>query len=286
MDEVKPTPLRTLKYQQDWIAYSGLLKFQHKLHRFSNSPFLLSNMCLNPCRNDLVTAEQLLSNLQASHPSSPIPKLTIAIEEINLHVRRKDYSKAMELLEICSTDPANEGADILLRIKILTLKARIFYEARIPQKGFSLALRAVNMAYKARVLPALWEAIGALSRVLVSLKEFDAAARLLVGIMPQVLETEDCELAAESYLLLADVHMGMAGRAKGEPLKRKEQMAKALEYIDRSIDEFSRIEDVRGQCEMLAKKATIMRLNGDIMLANDCAARYLDVEKKAREERL
>ena len=80
--------------------------------------------------------------------------------------------------------------------------------------------------------------------------------------------------------------MGRAGRAKGEPLKRKEQMANALGYIDRAFEEFERIEDVRGQCEMLAKKATIMRLNGDFVLANDYAARYLDVERRAREERV
>ena len=57
---------------------------------------------------------------------------------------------------------------------------------------------------------------------------------------------------------------------------------KALEHIERSFDEFSRIEDVRGQCEMIAKKATIMHLNGDPVLANDCAAKYLDIKRAAK----
>ena len=78
--------------------------------------------------------------------------------------------------------------------------------------------------------------------------------------------------------------MGMAGQAKAETLQRKEQLTKALEYIDRSFDEFSRVEEIRGQCEMMAKKATIMHLNGDPVLANDCAAKYLDIKRAAREE--
>lgn len=190
----------------------------------------------------------------------------------------------MQLLERQSTVAHNEEADIMQRAKLLTLKARIYDKAGIPQKGFSVALRAAGLAYKARVLPALWEAIGAVCRVLISLKEFEAASKLLESIIPQVIECEDCELTAECFLSLADAHMGMAGSAMSEPLKRKEHMTKALDCIDRSFDGFSRIDDVKGQCEMMAKKATIMHLNGDFVLANDCAAKYLDIERAAREE--
>ena len=139
------------------------------------------------------------------------------------------------------------------------------------------------MAHKALVLPVLWDAVGAVSRVLISLREFDAAAKLMESIMPQVLECEDCNLAGHSFSSLADAYMGQAGQAKVESLQRKERLINALEYVDRSFDEFSRVEDVKGQCEMLAKKATIMHLNGDPVLANDCASRYLDIKKAAKE---
>ena len=203
---------------------------------------------------------------------------------MDLLIRRGDYSKAMEILEDLATRLNDQEADIYQRVKLMTLKAHIYDKAGIPQKGFSVALRAASLAHRAKLLPALWEAVGRVCAVLLSLSEFSAAAKLLESIMPQVLECEDCYLSAHSFALLADAHVGMAGQAKAETLQRKEQLTKALEHIERSFDEFSRIEDVRGQCEMMAKKATIMHLNGDPVLANDCAAKYLDIKKAAKDD--
>ena len=207
----------------------------------------------------------------------------MSILEIDLRLRRCDYSTAMDLLEDLATRMDNSETDVLQRVKIMILKAKIYDNAGIAQKGFSVALRAASLAHKAQILPALWEAIGAISRVLVSMREFKAAVRLMESIMPQVLECEDCNLAAQSFSHLADALMGLAGDANAESLQRKERLTKALGYIDRSFDEFSRIENVRGQCEMMAKRATIMHLNGDPVLANDCAAKYLDIKKAAKE---
>ena len=185
----------------------------------------------------------------------------------------------MNIVEKLAGTFNNNEADVFQRAKLMILKARIYDKAGIPQKGFSVALRAASLAHKARILPALWEAVGAVSRVLISLREFDAAAKLMESIMPQVLECEDCNLSAQSFSHLADAQMGLAGDTKAESLQRKERLTKALEYIDRSFDDYSRIEDVKGQCEMMAKKATIMHLNGDPVLANDCAAKYLDIKR-------
>ena len=208
---------------------------------------------------------------------------SISLLEIDLHIRRSDFPTAFALLEKLATKTSEGEADVFHHIKIMILKARIYDKAGITQKGFSVAVRAAVLAHEARVLPALWEAIGAVSRVLISLKEFDAAVRLLESVMPRVLEGEDCNLAARTYSSLADAHMGMAGMCEAEAQQRKEQVLGALEYIDRSFDEFSRIEDITGQCEMMAKKATIMHLNGEPVLANDCAAKYLDMKKSAKK---
>lgn len=191
----------------------------------------------------------------------------------------------MELLEGLATKTSEDEADVHQSIKLLTLKARVYDEAGFPQKGFSVALRAASIAHRAKLLPALWEAVDRICAILNSLKEFSAATGLLESIMPYVLECEDCDLAAHSFSLLADAHAGMAGQVSADSIQRKEQLTKALENIDRSFDEFSRIEDVKGQCEMMAKKATIMHLNGDPVLANDCAAKYLDI-KAAASDRL
>ena len=178
------------------------------------------------------------------------------------------------------------GTDAFHAIRLLTLKARVYDRAGLPQKGFSAALRAASLAYRARLLPALWEAVVALARVLASLGEWAAAAQLLRGIVPAVLEGEDAALAADAYAGLADAYMGLAGAASGAGavVQRKEQMTKALECLERAFNEYSRVQDVRGQCEMMAKRATVMHLNGDLVLANDYAAMYLDLQKTAREE--
>lgn len=47
--------------------------------------------------------------------------------------------------------------------------------------------------------------------------------------------------------------------------------------------EFSHIKDIQGQCDMMAKKATIMHLVGDLVLANDYAAKYLDLKRQGGE---
>ena len=51
-----------------------------------------------------------------------------------------------------------------------------------------------------------------------------------------------------------------------------------------SPTEYSRLEDIVGQCEMMAKKATIMHLFGELALADDCAARYLDLKREWAKE--
>lgn len=109
---------------------------------------------------------------------------------------------------------------------------------------------------------------------------------MLYSIMPQVLECEDCDLAARTYSLLVDAQMGQAGQAKPETTKRNKHLTKALEYIDGAFAEFSRIEDIQEQCEMMAKKATIMHLIGDLVLATDYAAKYLDIKREAASDKL
>ena len=203
--------------------------------------------------------------------------------EVNVQVKRRNYSEAIHLLEKHAERLYAEEADILFRIKFMTLKAQIYDLAGIPQKGFSIAMRAASLAFEARLLPALWEAVGALCQVLNSLEEFDAASRLLRAIMPQVLECGHCELAAISLSALGNAHMGIAGQASNGSMKHKEHMTRASGYLEMSFDEFSRNDNVRGQLEMLAKKATILYLNGDIVLANDCAARYLAIQKSTED---
>ncbi|KAL6713553.1 APC5 protein [Lecanora helva] len=264
MEEIGEENLRTLRYYQYWTAQVGLLKLRRYLHQ-----------------GNIIAAENVLTQLRTPLNLSQELNFSVSILEIELQILHQDYPKAMELLEGLATRLNEEDGDIYQRVKLMTLKARIYDKAGVPQKGFSIALRAATIAHRVRLLPILWEAVGAMCAVLNSLAEFCAATRLMESIMPQVLECEDCDLAARSFSLLADSHMGTAGQSIAGSIQRKEQLTKALENIDKSFDEFSRIEEVKGQCEMMAKKSTIMHMNGDPVLANDCAAKCLDIRAAA-----
>ncbi|KAL8870083.1 MAG: hypothetical protein Q9174_003789 [Haloplaca sp. 1 TL-2023] len=264
MEEIDQEALRTLRYQQHWITNLGILKLRKHFHK-----------------DELDECELLLSQLKAAPFETPDSQFDVSVLEVHIRIRRREYSGALALLEKILAGLDKQEADIFQRLKMMILKARIYDHAGMPQKGFSIVLRAASLAHKALLLPVLWEAVGTICRILVSVKEFDAAVKLLEGILPQATECEDCELAAYLFSCLADGHMGYAGQAKEGSLPQKERLTKTLEALERAFEEYSKIEDIRGQCEMLAKKATIMHLNGDTVLANDVAAQYLDIKEAA-----
>jgi hypothetical protein len=68
----------------------------------------------------------------------------------------------------------------------MVLKALLFARVGKPQKGFTVAMRAANAAWQSRLLPALWEAWGAIANILGVLGEWEAQRRVLEGIIPQV----------------------------------------------------------------------------------------------------
>jgi len=225
----------------------------------------------------------MLEQLRSAQSTGHDLHFSISLLEVELQIRKGHFSRGMSILERLAQNSKQEEVDIFQRVKIMTLKARLYDKAGIPQKGFSIALRAAVLAHRTKLLPPLWEAINALCAILHSVQEYSGSSKLLEGIVPQVLECEACELAAQTFSLLADAHMGLAKEARHEPLRRQECLTKALDDLGRAFDEYSRIEDVRGQCEMLAKQATIMHLNGDPALANDHAAKYLAIQQAARD---
>jgi anaphase-promoting complex subunit 5 len=142
-------------------------------------------------------------------------------------------------------------------------------------------MRAASISWGARLIPCLWQAIGSISNILISLTEFEAASQLLLAIIPRSLECETASLAAQLYSYLADANMGLAGKCEPKSSKRTEYMTKALAAVQKSFDHYSSIEDINMQCQMMAKKAMIMKLMGDLTLAADYAAAYVSLRKTA-----
>jgi hypothetical protein len=72
------------------------------------------------------------------------------------------------------------------RVAILIAKADLFRAAGQPEQGFSVALRAASVSFKARLMPCLWVATGLLANILNAVAEFDAGAKMLHAVIPQV----------------------------------------------------------------------------------------------------
>ncbi|KAJ9312285.1 hypothetical protein DTO271D3_7443 [Paecilomyces variotii] len=267
VNEISPEILRSMKANQHWIYLSGILELKRQLHR-----------------NNIESAESLLSQLQSIQLPDVDISSNLTLLEIELSGRKGDYGHALQLVEDAAQPSQEENFDILAQVKLLCLKVQFLIKIGQPHRGLSLAVRATSIAHRSRVLAGLWEALCALASVLLHLEEFEACAEIVESIMPQILEVEDSDLAARSYSLLADANMGLAGKllkdGNGDPAG-KDYMTRALEYLHSACDGFEDIENLTGQCETVAKKATIMHLSGDLLLANDYAAKYLDLRKQS-----
>ena len=88
-------------------------------------------------------------------------------------------------------------------------------------------------------------------------------------------------MTAKLYSFLGDAYMGMAGTMLAKPHKKKEYMTKASEAIEKAFNHYSSMDDIIKQCEMMAKRATIMKISGETQLANDLAAVYLALRRDA-----
>ncbi|CAL3968082.1 unnamed protein product [Diplocarpon coronariae] len=264
LESLDENSLRSWKANQYWQKYRAILRLKRDLHK-----------------NNLNGANHLLSQLLQCNGSDTDTEL--AFETNTLHIdyliRRTDYGGALAKIEHMASEMKEDGDDLNLRVKLLTIKAMLQDKSGRPQKGFSVAVRAASIAWRARLIPALWGAMGAIANILTSLSEFQASTQILMAIIPRALEYENCSLSAQLYSFLADAYMGLAGQAGSGSLKRKENLMRCLEFVGRSFDEYSALEDINGQCEMMAKKATIMKVVGENVLANDYAGAYLDLRR-------
>ncbi|KAI1379174.1 anaphase-promoting complex subunit 5-domain-containing protein [Hypoxylon crocopeplum] len=258
--------LRAWKPSQYWHKFRGIIKLRRDLHR-----------------NNLDGAELLLSQLLQSKNEDLEPDLAFVVDSLHIEclIRRGNLEQAFVKVEKMISELRDESKDIALRVRLLLIKADLLDKCGRPQKGFTIAVRAANVAWRARLIPYLWPAIGAIANILTSLGEFEPAIQLLNAVLPRSLECENSTMTAKLYSHLGDANMGMAGKMAPKSNKRREFMTKALEAIEKAFNHYSSVEDISRQCEMMAKKATIMKVSGDNVLANDYAAAYLAIRRDA-----
>jgi len=263
LDDLDENSLRSWKSNQYWLKYRGIIRLKRDLHR-----------------QNLDGASQLLSQLLQCNGEDADPDIEFEINTLHIDylIRRTDFHAALSKIEALATNMKESGGDVGLRVKLLILKANLQSRIGRPQKGFSVAIRAASIAWRARLIPLLWAAMGTIANILNSLSEFTAAAQILIAVLPRALECESCGLSAQLYSFLVDAHMGIAGQHTD---RRKENLTRCLEYIDCAFAEYKKLEDVKGVGEMMAKKAVVMRGVGEWSLAEDCASQYLDLKREA-----
>ncbi|KAM0211776.1 hypothetical protein ACHAQD_010052 [Fusarium lateritium] len=266
LEELEENSLRSWKPSQYWHKYRGVVKLKRDLYH-----------------NNLEGAERLLSQILQSKMDDLEPDMAFLVDTLHIDylTRRGDLQAAFAKVDSMMSELQDEKKDVVLRVKLLLLKASLLDKSGRPQRGFTTAMRAASISWGARLIPCLWQAIGSLSNILISLAEFEAASQLLLAVIPRSLECETAGLTAQLYCYLADAKMGLAGNCEPKSPKRAEYMTKALAAVQRSFDHYSAVEDINMQCQMMAKKAMIMKLTGDLVLAADYAAAYVSLRKTA-----
>ncbi|OBS24012.1 hypothetical protein FPOA_04560 [Fusarium poae] len=266
LEQLEENSLRSWKPSQYWHKYRGITKLKRDLNH-----------------NNLEGAERLLSQILQSKMDDLEPDMAFLVDTLHIDylTRRGDLQAAFSKVDDMMSQLQDEKKDVVLRVKLLLLKASLLDKCGRPQRGFTTAMRAASISWGARLIPCLWQAIGSVSNILISLGEFEAASQLLLAIIPRSLECETASLAAQLYSYLADANMGLAGKCEPRSSKRTEYMTKALAAVQKSFDHYSSIEDINMQCQMMAKKAMIMKLTGDLTLAADYAAAYVSLKKTA-----
>ncbi|KAI9855127.1 MAG: anaphase promoting complex subunit 5 [Trichoglossum hirsutum] len=263
LDEIETEDMKNLRVYQYWTTFSGLLKLKRQLHR-----------------GNLDAATELLSQLLTAPPTDPDVSLELSLFRYDLLVRRSDYSGALALLEKAFKELEGGSADVHQRVRLMTLKAQLLDRCGRTQKGWSVAVRAMSIAKRAKNLSVMYAAMGAVSKCLVEFRECDAAWKLMDSVMPQIHKCEDAYLTGQSYSYLVDATMGLAGEADYDSIKRIEYMTRAQDLLDRAFAEFSHAEDISGMLEILMKKSMAYKMSGDLVLCNEYALKHVDLNER------
>jgi anaphase-promoting complex subunit 5 len=264
LTRLDPNALRSLKASQYWLTFRGILQLQHDLHH-----------------HNLAGAELLLRQLLQNRGGDTDLSFELDVLHIEYLMALGDLSRALSCVEELASNLQGEGEDVYFHVRLLIMKAYLFARCDRPQKGFSIAVRAATIAWRARLLPCLWEAMGVIANILRSLSEFPAAAEILEAVLPRALECDDAVLSAMLWGYWSDAQMGLAKMVEGRT--RKTYLNKALEGVERTFDEYAKVEDHKAMREYTAKKAVILQALGEVGLAGDAAGKYMELLRTERE---
>ena len=118
--------------------------------------------------------------------TDPELEFTLHSLSIELHALNSNYSTALAMADSLLDSLRTQNADVFSIASTQLLKVRLLSQCGQAHRGLSLAMRVAAVAYRSRVMPLLWDAIGAIAEILNDGSEFRAALQLLQAIIPQV----------------------------------------------------------------------------------------------------
>jgi hypothetical protein len=148
-------------------------------------------------RSDWPTAAHLLETLKPNNsPSTPPldPELSFIQHDtyIDYLISTAQFSLAYQCISSLAQSLKEDNADVQQRISVLLMQADLWIKVGKPERGFSVALRAASVSFRARLGFTLWHAVGCLGAILNSLGECQEARRLMEGVLPQVRDDIAC----------------------------------------------------------------------------------------------
>lgn len=145
---------------------------------------------------------------------------------------------------------------------LLLLKSRTFALSNQSAKGLSLALRAAKLAESTHLHALLLHALTALSHLLLSSGDFNAAQKLAEAGLAKAFESGDLEVMARLLSLSGQAGVGVAG-ALGAGRERVALLRRAEGSLERSREGYGRLEAL-GEVEALHfMKARVARFLGE-----------------------
>ncbi|KAF2477277.1 anaphase-promoting complex protein [Lindgomyces ingoldianus] len=270
LENIDSSDHRSLKFHQYIYHCTGIINLKRAIRR-----------------TDWTACEHLLSSLKPDSSTDPELSFLLCESRIDYLISRGLYSEAFNAIEDQASSLKEENADILQRTAMLLAKGVLFCKVGKPERGFSVALRAASVAFKARLMPSLWMAVGVLCCILNALGEYEGSGKLLHAVIPQALENADKALIASLYSSLGDSFIGLAGlddpTSSNGARSLAAKVSRAELFIDRARECYKRVEDTNGECEQLMKKALLAKLRGDETLAEEWAQNHNRVWEEGRK---
>ncbi|KAF2793374.1 hypothetical protein K505DRAFT_41708 [Melanomma pulvis-pyrius CBS 109.77] len=265
---------RSLKFHQYLLLCTGLIKLRRAI-----------------CWTDWEACKHYISSLRPDSSTDPELSFMLSEAHIDYLIAREYYTDAFDAIEALTVSRKEDSSDILQRISMLLAKAELFRKVGKPARGFSIALRAASVSFKARLMPSLWSAVGLLASILNSLGEFEPAMRLLRAIIPQCLENEDHRLLGTLYSHMGDSYMGLAGTTDISThrrlMSRLAKMKRGVRFIDKTRECHERTESIEGIRDQYVKKIILCKFHrlpegADIVAQELAVAWEQGMEKFAR----